>query len=85
MRLRKEKQFERDFDVLPERIKRQAATKFAIFVKNPRHPSLKTKKMEGQGDIWEGRISGDYRFTFKIEGDLCKLRRIGTHEIYRRP
>ena len=41
--------------------------------------------MEGHDDIWEGRITRDYRFTFEIVGDLYKLRHIGPHDILNRP
>lgn len=85
MRIRKENQFREDFAELPAHIQKRAQKKLALFLRNPRHPSLQTKKMEGYRDSWEGRITDDYRFTFRIEGDLYKLRRIGTHEIYRSP
>jgi len=41
--------------------------------------------MEGREDIWEGRISRGYRFTFEIAGDLCRLRRIGPHDVLKNP
>jgi mRNA-degrading endonuclease YafQ of YafQ-DinJ toxin-antitoxin module len=85
MRIRQERQFAEDLARLPAHIQKRAQQKLALFLANPRHPSLQTHKMDGWGDIWEGRITDDYRFTFRIEGDLYKLRRIGTHEIYKRP
>lgn len=85
MRIRKEKRFLEDFAALPPSIQKRAKKQLALFLQNPRHPSLQTKKMEGWRDIWEGRITDDYRFTFKIEGDLYKLRRIGPHDIERNP
>ena len=44
-----------------------------------------TKKMKGKGNIWEGCITREYRFTFEIIDDLFKLRRIGPHNILNRP
>jgi hypothetical protein len=41
--------------------------------------------MEDPREIWEGRITQGYRFTFQIVGDIYLLRRIGTHDILRRP
>ncbi len=35
--------------------------------------------------FWEGRITKNYRFTFQIEGEICILRRIGTHDILKTP
>jgi mRNA-degrading endonuclease YafQ of YafQ-DinJ toxin-antitoxin module len=85
MRIRQERQFEEDFAALPDHIQRRARKQLALLLSNPRHPSLRIKKMEGQRDIWEGRISRDHRFTFEIIGDLYKLRRIGSHDILKRP
>lgn len=50
-----------------------------------RHTGLSARKMVGQDDIWEARIDLHYRFTFQLQGDVIVLRRIGTHEIYRKP
>lgn len=85
MRIRQERQFAEDLARLPAHIQKRVRQKLALFLQNPRHPSLQTQKMEGYRDVWEGWITGDYRFTFRIKGDLYKLRRIGTHEIYRSP
>lgn len=85
MKVARDPRFIRDFAALPAPIQERAEKTLALFLRNPRHPSLQTHKMEGHRDIWEGRITDDYRFTFHIEGDLYKLRRIGTHEIYQSP
>lgn len=71
----------RDFESLPKEIQKIAEKKLELFGDNPHHPSLHVKKMEGLKNIWEGRITGKYRFTFKIEGDVYILRRMGTHDI----
>ena len=81
----KSPRFKKEFDALPEQIKERARKQFALFLQNPRHRSLRIKKMEGWHDIWEGRITGDYRFTFTQEGDTYHLRRIGKHDILRNP
>ncbi len=85
MKVARDPRFIRDFAGLPAAIQGRAEKKLALFLRNPRHPSLQTHRMEGHRDVWEGRITDDYRFTFSIEGDLYKLRRIGTHDIYRNP
>ena len=54
-------------------------------MQNPRHPSLQTEKMEGLDNIWKGRITQNYRFTFRIEGNTYILQRIGSHDIERNP
>jgi mRNA interferase RelE/StbE len=82
--------FKTDFQRLPERIKRRAEQAFRFLIENPRHPSLRTKKMEGQRDpqgrdIWEARVTQGYRFTFAIDGDTYIFYRIGPHDIERYP
>ena len=81
MRLERTERFQRAFQALPKTIHRRAAKQMALFLGNPRHPSLRIKKMEGCQYIWEGRITQNYRFTFQIRKDACILRRIGTHNV----
>ena len=85
MRLERTERFKRDFRSLPEPIQRRAEKQLALFLQNPRHPSLSVKKMGGFQGIWEGRITKNYRFTFEIREDTCILRRIGTHDILETP
>ncbi len=85
MRIREEKQFQEEFAALPREIQKRATKQLAFFLQNPRHPSLRTHKMEGYQDIWEGHVTQGYCFTFKIIGEVYILRRIGTHGIYRKP
>lgn len=83
-----EKSFDRDYVKLPKDIQALAEKQLALLLENPRHPSLQVKKMKvykGYKDLWEGRITIHYRFTFKIVGETYLLRRIGTHEIYKKP
>jgi len=57
-----------------------------LLEKNPDHPSLKIEKLTGTENIWSVRLSIHYRMTFiKKEKDTFILRRIGTHQIYKRP
>lgn len=84
------KRFKADFKRLPRHIQRSAEKAFRLLVANPRYPSLRTKKMEGEQDadgrdLWEGRITKSYRFTFAIMTDAYIFYRIGPHDIERRP
>lgn len=76
--------FKRDFRDLPKDIQKTAEQKISFFANNPRHPSLRTKKIQGTRDIWEGRITRAYRFTFQVVPDGYRLRRVGTHEILKK-
>jgi len=85
MIIQTEKAFDRDYVKLPENVQALAEKQLALLLENPRHPSLQMRKMKGYKNLWEGRISIHYRFTFKIEGETYRLRRVGTHEIYKKP
>ena len=85
MQLLPTKPFEEDYDALSEEIKRLVDRKLALLLQNPRHPSLRIKKMNDPRDIWEGRISRSYRFTFQIKAGFYMLRRIGAHDILKTP
>jgi mRNA interferase RelE/StbE len=82
--------FVRDYRRLPATIQRRFDRALRFLLSNPRHPSLRAKKMEGQRDpegrdIWEARVTQGYRFTLAIEGDMYILYRIGPHDIERHP
>jgi len=85
MKIQSTKQFEQDYARLPQVIKDRAEKQLTLLFENPRHPSLRIKKMEGYIDIWEGSITQKYRFTFSITGNTYFLRRIGKHDILRTP
>ena len=85
MKIQTTKPFDEDYTALPETIKDPADKQFALLMKNPHHPSLRLKKIKGHFDIWEGRITKSYRFTFQISGELYILRRVGTHDILKTP
>lgn len=77
--------FKKYYKKLPKDIKERVKKQVKILKQNPRHPSLKIKKMKDPRNIWEGRITGSYRFTFLIEKKTYILRRIGAHDILKKP
>ncbi len=77
--------FKKDYHGLPETIKNQTRKQLRILGENPRHPSLRIKKMTDPRNIWEARITRGYRFTFQIRSGVYLLRRIGKHDILRNP
>jgi len=85
MEIQTTKPFDKDWDILPQGIKRRAEKQFDFLIKDPKHPSLRLKKMKGYSGTWEGSITRKYRFTFQIEGDTYILRKVGKHEILRKP
>jgi len=85
MTLTYEPSFLRDYASLPESVRRRAEKQIRLLLQNPRHPSLRARKIQGSTDIYEARVTEAYRMTYKIAGEALRLRRIGAHEIYRSP
>lgn len=79
------KSFVKDYRRLPQRIRKTVDKQLDLLLSDRDHPSLNVKKMNDPRDIWEGRVAHDYRFTFQIQGDLYILRRLGTHDVLRKP
>ena len=78
--------FDKGYEKLSIEIQKHCDKQLLILLKNFRHPSLRTKKVQGHNNIWEGRITKSIRFTFQIEEDVYTLRRIGKHdEVLRKP
>ena len=84
MRLVRTERFKREFRKLPEHIRKQAIRKLKLLVMNPRHPSLRVKKIRGEvrgyRDVFEGSITKDYRFLFRVEEGSYILLTCGTHD-----
>ncbi len=85
MRLLFTKRFIRDYRKLPQQIQQTADKQLGLLLSDAKHLSLKTKKMTDPRDIWEGRITRSYRFTFQIDNDVYVLRKIGTHDVLNHP
>ena len=77
--------FDEDYRDLPDQIKERVDKQLTMLLENPKHPSLRSKKIKGHPNIWEGRITRDYRLTFQILEDIYLLRRVGTHSILKIP
>lgn len=91
MKYRRLESFRNDLEQLPASVRESIKAKFDLFKQDPRHPSLRIKKMQGHDSIWEGHISMAIVFTFHEEFDdenqetIIVFRRIGKHEIYKKP
>jgi len=86
MKITQSDSFKRDYKKLPEKVKEQTDKALQLLATNLSHPSLRAKKIKSKENIWEARVTKDYRFSFEIRGDTYILRRIGKHdEVLRRP
>jgi len=65
---------------LSDEVKRTLKKKLDIMLDNPQHPSLRTKKIQGQKDIFESSITMSIRITWQYIDDVIYLRNIGEHD-----
>jgi mRNA-degrading endonuclease RelE of RelBE toxin-antitoxin system len=72
--------FKKAYKSLPEDVKVQVKDALRTLTENFRQPSLHTKKIQGTKDIWEARVTLDYRITFQIIKDYFILRNVGHHD-----
>lgn len=77
--------FKKQYKKLPKRVKEAVEKQLGLLMSNPEHPSLNIKIMQNQGNIWEGRITKSYRFTFHVLKDVYILRNVGKHDILKKP
>jgi len=85
MKLLFTKNFVREYRKLPQQIQKATDKQLELFLSNPQHPSLSIKKMQDPRNIWEGRVTESYRFTFQIEEGTYILRKVGTHDLLKKP
>ncbi len=83
IKFRTTKGFANAFAALPANVQKRTLEKLALYENNPRHPSLRVKKIQGAGNIWEMSVTKSYRITFQRKEEIVLLRNIGTHDILR--
>jgi len=65
---------------LSPEIKGVLKKKLELLLEDPRHPSLRTKKIKSQERIFEASINKDIRMTWEYTEDGILLRNIGEHD-----
>jgi hypothetical protein len=74
MQLRSTARFDRSFTAAPPRIQKAIQKQLAFLLQDLRHPSLHTKRFPERGaDMWQARVTKNWRFYFVIEGDTYDL------------
>jgi hypothetical protein len=74
-------EFWKAYDALPGQVRRQADKSFALPKQDPKHPSLRFKKI---GRRWTARVGRSYRaLALEIEGGFLWYW-IGSHDDYDR-
>ena len=72
--------FQEKVKELPVEIKKALRAKLDLMVENPRHPSLRMKKIQGQAGIFEASVTMSIRMTWQYTEDGILLRNIGEHD-----
>ena len=85
MRIEATHTFIRLYKKLPKDIQNRAQKALELLQSNPAHPSLGHKKMAGHENIFELRVTQNYRITYQKIEDVACLRKIGTHDLLRNP
>ena len=65
---------------LPGDLKKTLKKKLDIIADDPRHPSLRTKKIKGRENLFEATITMSIRMTWEYFEDGILLRSIGEHD-----
>ena len=77
--------FKKAFNNLTNNEQIQFQNKMKLFVENVLHPSLRTKKIKGQKDLYESSINMDIRIIWYFENEeLIILVDIGHHDILKK-
>ena len=71
--------FREAFASLPNDARRQAQRAYWLFLRDPRHPSLRFKKVDEEGDVYSVRIGLGYRALGVMEGAMVAWFWIGSH------
>ena len=86
MKIARTERFKRAYRKLSPENRERARKAIRLLLENPRHPSLRVKRIKSTRHIWEARVSRSCRLTFEIHGDTYLLRNIGEHdEVPERP
>jgi len=71
--------FQQRFTAAPPEVQKAFAKQLGYLLRDIRHPSLHAKKYDEVRDIWQARVTGSWRFYFRIEGDAYVLETINRH------
>jgi mRNA-degrading endonuclease RelE of RelBE toxin-antitoxin system len=73
-------------DAVTEALERAPAAMRKAFFKQAkllerdlRHPSLRAKKYDETGDLWQARVNRDWRFFFLIIDDTYRILKVIPH------
>jgi mRNA-degrading endonuclease RelE of RelBE toxin-antitoxin system len=69
VKLRFTEKADKDYARMPPPVRKAFAKQLRFLLENRNHPSLHARKYSEALDVWQGRVTRDWRFYFRIEGD----------------
>lgn len=60
----------KSYQSAPQSVRRAFDKQIALLLEDLRHPSFRAKKFDEGNDVWQARINRDWRFYFRIGGDV---------------
>ena len=73
--------FKKTFQKLPPELQAKVVKALQLLAENPRHPSLRTKPIQGIRGIYEARVDQSYRMTYqRLPDDVLLLRVVGKYD-----
>jgi mRNA-degrading endonuclease RelE of RelBE toxin-antitoxin system len=79
--IRASRRFKKLYGSLPVLIREKVKKTLRLLAENPRHPSLRTKPIQGAKGLYEARIDEHYRLTYeRLPGDVLQIRALGVHD-----
>ena len=77
-----DKRFIQNYKKLSMQLQSQVDNKLIILAKNPNHPSLRTKRIQGTKRLYESSVNMDVRLIWHYESDkLIILLDTGHHDV----
>ncbi len=80
MIVQRTERFRRAYKKLTGVERQQVDSALIRVMSDPRHPSLRVKRLQGTANIWSARASDDLRLTFEMIEDRVVLRNVGHHD-----
>jgi hypothetical protein len=71
--------FWRAYAALDPQVRLAARRAYQLFVKDPQHPSLRFKKLQGHEHVWSVRINEQFRAVGERTGETIEWAWIGSH------
>ena len=69
----------KNYVAAPALVKKSFEKQAGLLLENLRHPSLRAKKYDEIGDLWQARVNRNWRFYFLIQDDTYIITGIVPH------